>query len=277
MRIAWRWVLPVVPMALLAFGGFAEYKRDQAQIREWKQVVPSKYKLSCHRFSCMKLWTSRAAREEYFADDFNEDGCAVSWPSRIAATVNLPSTIAAYGLSALTLELFDWPMRPSSYILCFALSFAFWCAVGAWFGAVAGRVRSPARKCRVTAGQIIRSPRGTTRRLQSSAVTHNYVQVRVHVIFSTKERRRLIPIDVQPRLWQYIAGICRNLEVKPLAVGGFDDHCHLLISLPATLTLAAALQEIKANSSRWMNSEVVKEGLPMAGELQRIQRVCLKR
>jgi post-segregation antitoxin (ccd killing protein) len=34
----------------------------------------------------------------------------------------------------------------------------------------------------------------------------------------------------------------------------------LLISLPATLTLAEAVQKIKANSSRWMNAEVVKKG-----------------
>lgn len=104
------------------------------------------------------------------------------------------------------------------------------------------------------------SPGGTTRRLQSLAVTHNYIQIRVHVVFSTKERQRLIPADVQPRLWQYIAGICRNLDVKPLAVGGFDDHCHMLISLPATSTLATVVQKVKANSSRWMNAEVLKKG-----------------
>jgi putative transposase len=91
-------------------------------------------------------------------------------------------------------------------------------------------------------------------------VTHNYIQVRVHVVFSTKDRLRLIPADVQPRLWQYIAGICRNLDVKPLAIGGIDDHCHMLISLLATSTLATVVQKVKANSSRWMNAEVLKKG-----------------
>ena len=87
---------------------------------------------------------------------------------------------------------------------------------------------------------------------------HNYVQCRIHVIFSTKGRTRSIPEDIQPKLWQYIAGICRHLGVKPIAVGGYDDHCHLLVGLPATMTIATLIQKVKANSSRWFHQECLK-------------------
>ena len=36
-------------------------------------------------------------------------------------------------------------------------------------------------------------------------------------------------------------------------VGGIEDHVHLLLSLPATITLAEAIQKLKANSSRWVH------------------------
>lgn len=88
---------------------------------------------------------------------------------------------------------------------------------------------------------------------------HTYVCCRVHIIFSTKGRARTIPAEVQPRLWSYLAGICRNLETKVLAIGGFDDHAHLLIGLPATLTIAELVQKVKANSSRWMRTEGLKK------------------
>jgi REP element-mobilizing transposase RayT len=86
-------------------------------------------------------------------------------------------------------------------------------------------------------------------------MSHNYIQCRVHIVFSTKGRRSTIPEQLQPRLWQYISGICRNLGVKPIAVGGFDDHCHILVGISATITLSELVQKIKANSSRWLNAE----------------------
>ena len=88
---------------------------------------------------------------------------------------------------------------------------------------------------------------------------HTYVCCRVHIIFSTKGRARSIPTEIQPRLWSYMAGICRNLDAKVLALGGFDDHAHLLVGLPATLTIAELVQKVKANSSRWLRSEALKK------------------
>jgi REP element-mobilizing transposase RayT len=38
-----------------------------------------------------------------------------------------------------------------------------------------------------------------------------------------------------------------------LAAGGTTNHLHLLLSLPPTLPLAKAIQEIKGNASRWIN------------------------
>jgi len=52
-----------------------------------------------------------------------------------------------------------------------------------------------------------------------------------------------------------MAGISRKIGVKPFAVGGWHDHCHVLIALPATLKIAEVVQKLKANSSRWMSSE----------------------
>jgi len=42
---------------------------------------------------------------------------------------------------------------------------------------------------------------------------------------------------------------------KGLAAGGIEDHVHLLISLPATMPVAKAVQLIKAGSSKWIREE----------------------
>jgi len=78
--------------------------------------------------------------------------------------------------------------------------------------------------------------------------THNYL----HIVFGTKERASSIPELMQPRLWAYMAGICKNYAIVAFAIGGMEDHVHLLGRLPPTLSLAKALSVVKANSSRWM-------------------------
>jgi putative transposase len=83
-------------------------------------------------------------------------------------------------------------------------------------------------------------------------MSHTYVQNLLHVVFSTKERRKLIPPDSKTKLWAYIAGVCSKEKIVPLEIGGMDDHSHLLIQLPPTLSLSDAILEIKTSSSRWM-------------------------
>jgi putative transposase len=89
---------------------------------------------------------------------------------------------------------------------------------------------------------------------------HTYAQNAIHVVFSTKDRAKLIPKDFQPRLWSYAAGICRQGKIFVHAIGGMDDHIHLLIQIPPSLALAKAVNAVKSNSSRWAN----EEGFPFA-------------
>jgi len=86
-------------------------------------------------------------------------------------------------------------------------------------------------------------------------MSHTYSCALFHCVFSTKERRKLIPPDVQPRLWAYMGGIARKREMKALGVGGTDDHVHLLLSLPSSLPIAKAMREINSESSRWMRED----------------------
>ena len=84
-------------------------------------------------------------------------------------------------------------------------------------------------------------------------MSHTYCSLLYHCVFSTKNRRRLIAPEIQPRLWAYIGGIARDHGMKPLAIGGVDDHAHLLLALPASIAVATAMREIKSGSSRWMH------------------------
>jgi putative transposase len=86
-------------------------------------------------------------------------------------------------------------------------------------------------------------------------MSHSFIKIHIHAVFSTKGRRKIIPKDFQPQLWSYMAGICRNQGMTPIAINGMDDHAHVLFNMPPTLSMAAAVRLIKANSSKWMNEQ----------------------
>jgi len=81
---------------------------------------------------------------------------------------------------------------------------------------------------------------------------HTFVSNLQHCVFSTKGRQKLIGPELQKRLWPFIGGIARQNCFKALAIGGTQDHVHVLLSVPATIPVAKAVQLIKGGSSKWV-------------------------
>jgi putative transposase len=84
-------------------------------------------------------------------------------------------------------------------------------------------------------------------------MSHTYISELVHCVFSTKQRQKTISPEIRERLWAYLGGIANTNGFKALAGGGTEDHVHILLSLPATLPIAKAVQLLKGGSSKWVN------------------------
>ncbi len=46
-------------------------------------------------------------------------------------------------------------------------------------------------------------------------MSHSFSRNHLHKVFSTKERQRSISEAMQPEMWSYLAGICRNKKMVP--------------------------------------------------------------
>lgn len=82
---------------------------------------------------------------------------------------------------------------------------------------------------------------------------HSYVCCYLHRVFATAGRERFLQTDVQQRLWPYLGGVARENGMTAMAVGGVEDHVHILLSLPSTVSISRALQLLKGNSSKWIH------------------------
>ena len=81
----------------------------------------------------------------------------------------------------------------------------------------------------------------------------SYVSSYFHCVFSTKDRRPFVTAQLRERLWPFLGGIARENGMKALSIGGMEDHVHLLLSLPATMPIAKAMQLVKGGSSKWVH------------------------
>src|ERR1035437_6121894 len=84
---------------------------------------------------------------------------------------------------------------------------------------------------------------------------HSFASRLVHVIFSTKNRVPDLSPELADRLFPYMGGIVRERKGVPLIINGPADHVHMLVSLPATESIAELLRVVKANSSRWVHEQ----------------------
>jgi putative transposase len=83
----------------------------------------------------------------------------------------------------------------------------------------------------------------------------SFTHLVVHIVFSTKDRARDLVPELSSRLFPYMGGIIKELRGMPLIINGPLDHVHLLVSLPATASVAEMLRVVKTNSSRWVHEQ----------------------
>jgi putative transposase len=80
----------------------------------------------------------------------------------------------------------------------------------------------------------------------------SFTNLNFHFVFSTKERRRILPAALRTALFPYFAGILTNLQGHLIEAGGVEDHVHLLARMHQVTSVADCLRTLKANSSRWI-------------------------
>lgn len=78
----------------------------------------------------------------------------------------------------------------------------------------------------------------------------------VHLVFGTKQRRPFITPELGPRLHAYLGGIARELDAKPVIVNGNADHVHVLVTIPAKISVSDLARVLKTNSSRWAGDDL---------------------
>ena len=91
-------------------------------------------------------------------------------------------------------------------------------------------------------------------------MANTFTQIHIHAVFAVQNRISLINKSWQDRLYKYIIAIIQKHGHKVLSIGGMPDHIHILFGFRPTQALSELIQEVKRDSSEWINKEKLVRG-----------------
>jgi putative transposase len=86
-------------------------------------------------------------------------------------------------------------------------------------------------------------------------MANTYTQLHLHFVFAVKFRASVIHESWENDLFKYITGIVQKNEHKMLCVNGMPDHIHIAVGMRPHQSISDLLQDIKGDSSRWINNQ----------------------
>jgi putative transposase len=87
-----------------------------------------------------------------------------------------------------------------------------------------------------------------------------FSQLYVQVVFAVKGRENLIRKEFRTEIHEYMAGIIRGKDQKPIIVNGVGDHVHIFVGLKPSMSVSDLVRDVKNNSSNFINSKKYVKG-----------------
>lgn len=80
----------------------------------------------------------------------------------------------------------------------------------------------------------------------------SYTNLLYHIVIRTKYSESTINEEHERDFYAYALGQISNMNAKLFRIGGIPDHVHLLVSLPATMSVSYFVQQLKTATSKWL-------------------------
>ena len=86
-------------------------------------------------------------------------------------------------------------------------------------------------------------------------MANTYTQIHIQTVFCVQNRHCLIKPEWKDELYKYITAIVQKYNHKLLIINGMPDHIHLFIGFRPSQSLSDLIQEVKEDSSKWINQK----------------------
>jgi putative transposase len=80
-----------------------------------------------------------------------------------------------------------------------------------------------------------------------------FTQLYLHLVWATWDRLPLITGSVREPIYACIKSKCKEVGADVFAIGGMEDHIHVLVRFPTTITVADLVKHMKGATSHLAN------------------------
>ncbi len=85
-------------------------------------------------------------------------------------------------------------------------------------------------------------------------MANTFTQIYLHCIFAVKYRDAALLPTFRERVHAYLSATLKDYEHLPIAIGGTDDHVHLLFSYNVNHPIPDLIRILKTNTSKMINA-----------------------
>ena len=80
-------------------------------------------------------------------------------------------------------------------------------------------------------------------------------RILIHLVYSTKNRERILGDDIRDELHRYTAGVLKEWDSPAILMNSVEDHVHILYSHSKNHSPARIVEEVKVASSKWLKTK----------------------
>ena len=81
---------------------------------------------------------------------------------------------------------------------------------------------------------------------------NGYCKNLVHLVWSTKGRKCFLHSSIRQPLFEHLAQVAPEINTTALAVGGVDDHVHILLDIGRKEAVSDVVQGLKVRATNWL-------------------------
>jgi REP element-mobilizing transposase RayT len=82
-----------------------------------------------------------------------------------------------------------------------------------------------------------------------------FASIKLHIVFSTKERRPFLKSEYREPLYRYFSGLVAQRKGHLIIAGGTHDHVHMLVGWHCEGSISDLMRDTKTASSKWLKRE----------------------
>lgn len=86
-------------------------------------------------------------------------------------------------------------------------------------------------------------------------MSKEFISCLMHVVVGTYRQKNFLSAEVRNQLSVYLSAIAKSKGMKLVALGGTENHVHLLLAIPSKLSIESAIISLKQSSTTWLKQK----------------------